>query len=94
MKIVPPLALAIVLTGLLLPVLASADCTHRDFRDKQIRLAGAIARERAQDPAAADALQSRARAVAGAAAGDDKVGLSQACGELDDMLLEADKPSG
>jgi len=87
-KIAPGIVLILALA---LPSVASADCSHKDFRDKEARIAALIHREQATDAQKAHQLQVRSRAIADNMTHGDIIALGHACGQLDDLLANAAK---
>jgi hypothetical protein len=76
---------------LVLPSVASADCSHKDFRDKQARIAAIIHREQGTDARKARQLEMQSRAVSESAMHGDIIELGHACGQLDDLIANAGK---
>ncbi len=77
--------------ALALPSVASADCSHKDFRDKQARLTAIIQKEQGTDAHGAHQLQVQSRAIADNMTHGDIIALGHACGELDDLIANATK---
>ena len=85
-------ALLSALFPLLLPGSALAECSHADFIHKQASLQALADREAARDPAEAQMLRQKETAIVQHAAGHDVLGMSEACGALDDLYRNAPKP--
>lgn len=82
---------ASLILAVVVPSVASADCSHKDFRDKQARIAAIIHREQGTDPHKAHQLEMQSRAVSETATHGDIIALGHACGQLDDLIFNAGK---
>ncbi|KAB7739018.1 hypothetical protein F2P47_14570 [Parvibaculum sedimenti] len=81
----------VLMLALVLPSVASADCSHKDFRDKQARIAAIVHQEQGSDARKAHQLQVQSHAIADDLTHGDIIALGHACGELDDLIANAAK---
>lgn len=85
-------ALLPALFPLLLPGSAHAECSRADFLHKQASVAALADSRAASDPTGAQALKQKETAIVQHATDQGMIGMSQACGALDDLYRGAAKP--